>query len=117
MYWPCCFKDPVRRPGETAVTGFELTEETEEALCTDDPWIILHKLDSPTKMRYIGQRFASCAKGPHPEVVPASIAAWVARIGARCCAPALASTNVSLEIVSPLSLLLFTAPYHASQRQ
>ena len=85
MYWPCCFKDPVRRPEEAAaVTGFELTEETEAHLCTDDPWLILHKLDSPTKMRYVGQRFAGCARPPHAEVVPASIAEWVARIGARC---------------------------------
>ncbi len=27
-YWPCCFKDPVRGPGDGIVTGFELTPYT-----------------------------------------------------------------------------------------
>ena len=53
-------------------------------LCNPDPWIILHKLDSPTKMRYIGQRFASCGLELDEHLVPASIAPWVARIGEPC---------------------------------
>ena len=28
----------------------------ENDLCGDDPWLVLHKIDSPTKMRYIGNR-------------------------------------------------------------
>ena len=57
---------------------------TELYLCNPDPWIILHKLDSPTKMRYIGQRFASCGLELDEHLVPASIAPWVARIGKPC---------------------------------
>ena len=66
------------------VTGFQLTEETEADICSDDPWIILHKLDSPSKMRYIGARVAGCPEksGAEALVVPASIAPWVAKIGA-----------------------------------
>ena len=29
-------------------------------LCSDDPWLVLHKVDSPTKMRYIGTRISEC---------------------------------------------------------
>jgi len=28
----------------------------EHDLCSEDPWLVLHKIDSPTKMRYIGGR-------------------------------------------------------------
>ena len=47
----------------------------------EDPWLILHKLDSPSKMRYIGARFAGCKNAADPTVVPASIAEWVSKIG------------------------------------
>ena len=47
----------------------------------DDPWLILHKLDSPTKMRYIGARFAACKNLTSPTVVPGSIREWVAQTG------------------------------------
>ena len=49
--------------------------------CAEDPWLILHKLDSPSKMRYIGARFAGCKNATDPIVVPASIAEWVSKIG------------------------------------
>jgi hypothetical protein len=49
--------------------------------CAEDPWLILHKLDSPSKMRYIGARFAGCKNATDPNVVPASIAEWVSKIG------------------------------------
>ena len=29
-------------------------------LCSEDPWLVLHKVDSPTKMRYIGTRLSDC---------------------------------------------------------
>lgn len=58
---PCCFKSPVRRQGERLVTRFALADEFEEDLCSDDPWLILHKIDSPTKMRYVGARVANCS--------------------------------------------------------
>ena len=32
----------------------------EENLCSADPWLVLHKVDSPTKMRYIGTRTHAC---------------------------------------------------------
>lgn len=64
--------------------GFQLDEETEADICSDDPWIILHKLDSPSKMRYVGARVAACRANATAaaHVVPASIATWVAKIGA-----------------------------------
>ncbi|CAL8469155.1 g8696 [Coccomyxa elongata] len=82
-FWPCCFKALERRPGEKQVTGFQLDTETEADICSDDPWIVLHKLDSPSKMRYIGARVAACPEksGAEALVVPASIAPWVAKIG------------------------------------
>ena len=36
-----------------------------EHICGDDPWLVLHKVDSPVKMRQLGQHFASC---PSPSV-------------------------------------------------
>ncbi len=47
----------------------------------DDPWLILHKLDSPTKMRYIGARFAACKNRTSPTVIPGSLREWVAQTG------------------------------------
>ena len=41
------------------LTGAE-QEETEAHVCGPDPWLVLHKIESPTKMRYIGERFAEC---------------------------------------------------------
>lgn len=55
---PCCFKPPARREGKRIVTRFQLQDDMENDLCSDDPWLILHKIDSPTKMRYIGKRVA-----------------------------------------------------------
>ena len=53
---PCCFKAPVRREGQRIVTRFQLQDDMENDLCSEDPWLVLHKIDSPTKMRYIGNR-------------------------------------------------------------
>ena len=58
---PCCFKAPVRKEGQRIVTRFQLQDDIEEEICSSDPWIILHKIDSPTKMRYIGSKVASWA--------------------------------------------------------
>ena len=33
-----------------------MQDDMEHDLCSDDPWLVLHKIDSPTKMRYIGSR-------------------------------------------------------------
>lgn len=63
----CC-----RRPGERYITRFQLAEEFEDDLCSTDPWLVLHKIDSPTKMRFVGQRVANCT-APEPWVLPASI--------------------------------------------
>ncbi|KAI7842582.1 hypothetical protein COHA_003686 [Chlorella ohadii] len=48
---PCCFKAPRRVPGERFVLRFQLTDEFEDDICSTDPWLVLHKIDSPTKMR------------------------------------------------------------------
>ena len=46
-----------------------------------DPWIIMHKIDSPTKMRYVGNRVAAC-NASDPTAIPKSIAEFVKRPGA-----------------------------------
>lgn len=78
---PCCFKAPVRKEGQRIVTRFQLQDDIEQEICSDDPWIILHKIDSPTKMRYIGSKVASCNQTLDPTSVAPSIAAWVKQKG------------------------------------
>ncbi|KAK9815952.1 hypothetical protein WJX72_012497 [[Myrmecia] bisecta] len=75
---PCCFKAPVRREGQRIVTRFQLVDEMESDLCSNDPWLVLHKIDSPTKMRYIGQRVMECEPQEPGHIAP-SIAAYVRR--------------------------------------
>lgn len=36
-------------------------------ICSDNPWLVLHKVDSPAKMRFLGEEFAKCS--PPPAVV------------------------------------------------
>ena len=80
---PCCFKAPVRREGQRIVTRFQLSEETDADLCSADPWLVLHKIDSPTKMRYIGNRMATCnASAADPAAIPPSLAPFVHYRGA-----------------------------------
>ena len=50
-----------RKPGERPAVRFQLEEAFEWDLCSADPWLVLHKIDAPTKMRYVGARFASCS--------------------------------------------------------
>lgn len=72
---PCCFKAPVRKAGQRIVTRFQLADEFESDLCGRDPWLVLHKIDSPTKMRYVGARVANCT-AVTPGIAP-SIEAYV----------------------------------------
>ena len=52
-------------------------------LCSDDPWLVLHKVDSPTKMRYIGTRISECNDTAFdPTRVAPSIQAYVLPQGA-----------------------------------
>ncbi|KAK9917595.1 hypothetical protein WJX75_006193 [Coccomyxa subellipsoidea] len=76
---PCCFKAPVRKEGQRIVTRFQLQDDIEQQICSNDPWIILHKIDSPTKMRYIGSKVNSCNKTADSMSVAPSIAHWVKR--------------------------------------
>jgi len=78
---PCCFKAPVRKEGQRIVTRFQLQDDIEQQICSKDPWIILHKIDSPTKMRYIGSKVNSCNKTEDSMSIAPSIAAWVKRKG------------------------------------
>lgn len=78
---PCCFKAPVRKEGQRIVTRFQLQDDIEQEICSNDPWIILHKIDSPTKMRYIGSKVNSCNKTLDSSAVAPSIAAWVKEKG------------------------------------
>ncbi len=50
----------------------------EDDLCSDDPWLVLHKIDSPTKMRFIGNRVAQCSFEESDKVAP-SLAPYVKR--------------------------------------
>ncbi|KAI3437945.1 hypothetical protein D9Q98_000389 [Chlorella vulgaris] len=74
---PCCFKAPVRKPGERFVTRFQLSEAFDADLCSSDPWVVLHKIDSPTKMRYVGAHVANCTPPAQPWALAPSIAAHV----------------------------------------
>ena len=38
----------------------ENVQDMDSNLCSEDPWLVLHKVDSPTKMRYIGTRLTEC---------------------------------------------------------
>ena len=66
---------------------FMLLDEIESDLCSDDPWIVLHKIDSPTKMRFVGNRVSQCDKSTlNASVVAPSIAQYVGLAGnAVCC--------------------------------
>lgn len=75
---PCCFKAPVRREGQRIITRFQLADEMENELCSDDPWLVLHKIDSPTKMRFIGNRVSECSFEDSDKVAP-SIAPYIKR--------------------------------------
>ena len=90
---PCCFKAPVRKEGQRIVTRFQLQDDIEEEICSSDPWIILHKIDSPTKMRYIGSKVASCNQTLDSTAVAPSIAAWVKQKGKHLAS--LCNTSVS----------------------
>ena len=59
-----------------------LLDEIENDLCSDDPWIVLHKIDSPTKMRFVGNRVGQCDKSAlNASVVAPSIAQFVGITG------------------------------------
>lgn len=60
---PCCFRPPQRREdGRYLIKAglFELDEKFEEDLCSEDPWLILHKIDSPSKMKAVADKYALC---------------------------------------------------------
>lgn len=42
-----------------------------------DPWLVLHKIDSPTKMRYVGAKVANCSYAQFADSLPSSIEAYV----------------------------------------
>lgn len=42
------------------LSRFLLQEDIEDSLCSEDPWLVLHKIDSPTKMRFVGNKVAQC---------------------------------------------------------
>ncbi|KAL0047425.1 hypothetical protein WJX82_003052 [Trebouxia sp. C0006] len=80
---PCCFKPPMRREGQRVVTRFMLQEDIEDDLCSDDPWLVLHKIDSPTKMRFVGNKVAQCNSSTlNSTTVAPSIARYVGAEGA-----------------------------------
>jgi hypothetical protein len=36
----------------------------EKWVCSSDPWLVLHKLNSAAKMKYVAERFAACPRRP-----------------------------------------------------
>lgn len=70
---PCCFKAPVRKQGQRIVTRFQLSDEFENDICSEDPWLVMHKIDSPTKMRYVGSKVANCSYAQFQDTIAASI--------------------------------------------
>lgn len=66
MFWtwaaPCCFRSPLRRAGRRIITRFVMEPKFEKSVCsTQDPWVILHKIDSPTRMRFVGAKAKNCS--------------------------------------------------------
>jgi hypothetical protein len=80
---PCCFKAPMRREGQRIITRFQMQEDMQADLCSDDPWLVLHKIDSPTKMRYVGSRVTECYsnKTIAPDHIAPSLAPYILRDG------------------------------------
>ncbi|KAK9814433.1 hypothetical protein WJX72_005835 [[Myrmecia] bisecta] len=75
---PCCFKQPRWSGGQPLSVRLQLTDETEASVCGGDPWLLLHKIDQPFKMTFVGRRFRECeAEAEDPNQVPLSIAADV----------------------------------------
>ena len=61
---------------------FMLQDDIEEDLCSDDPWLVLHKIDSPTKMRFVGNKVAQCDPSTlNSSTVAPSIARYVGAEG------------------------------------
>ena len=60
-----------------------MQEDMEADLCSDDPWLVLHKIDSPTKMRYVGSRVTECYsnKTIAPDHIAPSLAPYIIRDG------------------------------------
>lgn len=62
----CCFETLEHdkdKDGEQR-TKVKVMDAVVDDLCTDDPWLVLHKIDSPTKMRALGDEARRC--GPTP---------------------------------------------------
>lgn len=65
----CCFEtlehdNDKEINGEQQPTKVKVMDAVVDDLCTDDPWLVLHKIDSPTKMRALGDEARKC--GPTP---------------------------------------------------
>ena len=63
----CCFETLEHdkdREGNEGPTKVKVMDAVIDDLCTDDPWLVLHKIDSPTKMRALGDEARKC--GPTP---------------------------------------------------
>jgi len=63
----CCFETLEHDSGREGSEGpakVKVMDAVVDDLCTDDPWLVLHKIDSPTKMRALGLEARRC--GPPP---------------------------------------------------
>ena len=64
----CCFEtlehDKDKEGSSEGPTKVKVMDAVVDDLCTDDPWLVLHKIDSPTKMRALGLEARNC--GPPP---------------------------------------------------
>lgn len=68
---------PCSRLRDASGSRFRLLDSFEEDICSTDPFLVLHKIESPAKMRFMGQRVANCT-APEPWVLAKSIEKYVA---------------------------------------
>ena len=62
-----------------------LQDDIEGDLCSEDPWLVLHKIDSPTKMRFVGNRVSQCDPANFTTTkVAASLAHYIGPEGQTC---------------------------------
>lgn len=78
-----------------STSRFMLQEDIESNLCSEDPWLVLHKIDSPTKMRFVGNKVAQCDRSAlDPSKVAASIAHYIGTQGDCCTLLRMADMNI-----------------------
>lgn len=63
---------------------FQLADDIQGDLCSNNPWLVLHKIDSPTKMRFVGNQVRDCPTDSWQDAhaMAPSLAPFLPRAGA-----------------------------------